>query len=138
MNKKILLAIGMLMTETTVEALNQSATGTIWVPPPPKGNSPKTKVPNYSYAIAAYNASTTALTIMFPANGQSGKVEIYRNGVKVVDATATAGANLSFVLRSYGKGNYTIIVSQGNTVVYSNSVEVKRITNSGKLENVLY
>ncbi|MBO7478812.1 MAG: hypothetical protein J6U04_12880 [Salinivirgaceae bacterium] len=55
----------------------------------------------------------------------SGKVEIYRNGVKVVDATAVASANLSFVLRNFGKGSYTIIVRQGNTVVYSNNVEVK-------------
>lgn len=125
MNKKILLAIGMLMTETTVEALNQSGSDPIWIPPPPKGNSQKSKVQNYSFAIATYNASTTALTVKFPANGQNGKVEIYRNGVKVVNTMATAGVNLSFVLRIYGKGNYTIIVSQGNTVVYSNNVEVK-------------
>ena len=138
MNKKFLLVIGMLMTETTVEALNQSGSDPIWNPPPPKGNSQKSKVQNYSYAIVTYNASTTAFSVMFPANGQNGKVEIYRNGVKVVDAKVAAGSNLSFVLHSYGKGNYTIIVSQGDTVVYSNSVEVKRITNLGKLENVLY
>ena len=126
MNKKILLVIGMLMTETTVEALNQSGSGPIWFPPPPKGNSQKSKVQNYSYAIATYNASTTVLTVRFPANGQSGKVEIYRNGVKVVNTSAAAGVSLSYVLRNYGKGNYTIIVSQGNTVVYSNNVEVKK------------
>lgn len=74
---------------------------------------------------AGYNASTTALTIQFPGNGQGGKVEIYRSGAKVVNATAPAGASLSYVLRNYGAGSYTIIVSSGKTVVYSNSVTVK-------------
>ena len=94
------------------------------------------KRPNVQSTVI-YNATTTTLTVKMPAI-TSGKVEIYRNGVKVVDATAVAGANLSFVLRNYGKGNYTIIVSHGNTVIYSNSVEVKKNIYSGKLENVLY
>jgi hypothetical protein len=63
------------------------------------------------------------LTVKFPANCQGCKVEIYRNGAKVV--SANAGATLNYVLRNYGKGNYTIVVSSGNTVVYSNSVTVK-------------
>lgn len=71
-----------------------------------------------------YNASTTTLTVKMPAI-TSGKVEIYRNSVKVVDATVAAGANLSFVLRNYGKGNYTIIVRQKNSVVYNRSMKVK-------------
>lgn len=73
---------------------------------------------------ATYNSCSTLLTVKFPiTNG--GKVEIYRNGVKVVNTSAAAGASLSYVLRNYGKGNYTIIVSCGNTVVYDNNVVIK-------------
>ncbi|MBO7143484.1 MAG: hypothetical protein J6W13_01470 [Salinivirgaceae bacterium] len=61
----------------------------------------------------------------FPTNGQGGEVGIYRNGVKVVNTTAPAGATLNYALRDYGKGDYSIVVSQGNTVVYSNNVVVK-------------
>ena len=82
------------------------------------------KRPNIQPTVI-YNASTTTLTVKMPAI-TSGKVEIYRNGVKVVDVKVAAGANLNFVLRNYGKGNYAIIVKQENSVVYSSSVEVKK------------
>lgn len=88
---------------------------------PPIRKCPKRVNP----ASATYNSGSTELTVNLPATN-GGKVEIYRNGVKVVDATAVAGANLSFVLRNYGTGNYTVVVSCGNTVVYSNNVEVKK------------
>lgn len=52
-------------------------------------------------------------------------MEIYRNGTLVVSVNASAGATLCYTLRNYGTGNYTVVVSSGNTVVYSNSVEVK-------------
>ena len=87
--------------------------------PTPKGIAKK--LPK---STAAYNAASTALTVKFPSTND-GKVEIYRNGTKVVSTVAPAGATLNYVLRNYGKGNYTIIVSQGNTVVYSNNVTVK-------------
>ena len=74
-----------------------------------------------------YNASTTTLTVKMPAI-TSGKVEIYRNGVKVVDATVAAGSNFFFVLRNYGAGNYKVIVSYGNTVVYGKTMKVKQNT----------
>ena len=73
----------------------------------------------------SYNTSSTALNVSFPGNSQGGKVEIYHNGVRVVSASAPAGTSLSYVLLNYGKGDYTIIVSQGNMVVYSNNVIVK-------------
>lgn len=73
---------------------------------------------------ATYNSCSTLLTVKFPVTS-GGKVEIYRNGVKVVNTSAAAGASLSYVLRNYGKGNYTIIVSCGNTVVYNNNVVIK-------------
>ena len=74
---------------------------------------------------AEYNSTSTVLNVSFLGNSQGGKVEIYRNGVKVVNITAPAGASLSYVLRNYGKGDYTVIVSQGNTVVYSGNYNVK-------------
>ncbi|MBO7476678.1 MAG: hypothetical protein J6U04_01945 [Salinivirgaceae bacterium] len=73
----------------------------------------------------SYNSASTVLSVSFPGNSQGGKVEIYRNGTKVVSTAAPAGASLSFVLRNYGNGDYTVIVSQGNMVVFSNNVEVK-------------
>lgn len=79
-----------------------------------------TKTPNVSY-----NSASTILNISFPSNGQGGKVEIYRNGAKVVGTAAPAGTSLSYVLLNYGKGDYTVIVSSGNTVVYSENMRVK-------------
>lgn len=73
----------------------------------------------------SYNSASTSLNVLFPANGRGGKVEIYRNGAKVVDTPAPAGANLCYLMRNYGKGEFTIIVSQGNTVVYSNNITIK-------------
>ncbi|MBO7495524.1 MAG: hypothetical protein J6T98_03135 [Salinivirgaceae bacterium] len=73
----------------------------------------------------SYNSTTTALNVSFPSNSQDGKVEIYRNGTKVVNANAAAGATLVYTLRNYGNGCYTIVVSSGSTVVYSNNVTVK-------------
>lgn len=88
-------------------------------PKPHKCPKPNTK-PQVSY-----NSTSTVLSVSFPGNSQGGKVEIYRNGAKVVNTSAPAGASLSLVLRNYGKGDYTVIVSSGNTVVYSNYVTVK-------------
>ena len=86
---------------------------------PPK--SPKVNlIPKVSY-----NSTSTVLNVSFPGNGQGGKVEIYRNGAKVVNTSAPAGASLSFVLRNYGKGDYTIIVIQGNMVIFSENMRVK-------------
>ena len=84
----------------------------------------QSKRPNTNFAVNTYNSSTTVLTVKMPTI-TSGKVEIYRNGIKVVKATLPAGTTLNFVLRNYGKGNYTVIVSQGNTVVYNRTMIVK-------------
>jgi hypothetical protein len=77
-------------------------------------------------AHTSYNTTSTELSVAFPSDGQGGKVEIYRNGSLVVSANATADTSLSYVLRNYGTGNYTVIVSCANTVVYSNSLEIKQ------------
>ena len=73
----------------------------------------------------SYNPTSTELNVSFPGNWQGGKVEIYRNGTRVVGVKAQAGATLCYMLRNYGRGDYTIIVSSGNTVIYSNCVMVK-------------
>ncbi len=73
----------------------------------------------------SYNSVSTVLNATFPDNWQGGKVEIYRNGTKVVSTNAPGGATLCYMLRNYGKGNYTVIVSSGNTVFYSRSMMVK-------------
>ena len=73
----------------------------------------------------SYNSASTLLSVMFPTISQGGKVEIYRNGAKVVNVVAPAGASLSYVLHNYGKGEYTVIVSQGNTMVYNRTMKVR-------------
>jgi hypothetical protein len=52
-------------------------------------------------------------------------VEVYRDGAKVAGITANAGTTFSCVLREYGEGNYTVIVSSGNTVVDSRNFTVR-------------
>ena len=80
--------------------------------------------PNQTPQVS-YNTASTVLNVSFPTNGQGGKVEIYRNGIKVVNTTAPAGTSLCYMLRNYGKGEFKIAVSQGNSVVYSKQVTVK-------------
>ena len=117
-----ILAVSGAMAEASAKTVDNviiDCDGNYWLHKPPR--SPKT---NWT-PIASYNSATTVLTVSFPNNGQGGKVEIYRNGVKVVDTKATAGASLSYLLRDYGKGNYSIVVSSGKTIVYSKQVTVK-------------
>lgn len=119
MKKSLFIAISLFMfTEMQTNA------NTIWRPTFPKTNSCYQKDKQLPNVTASYNSSTTQLSVAFGA-GQGGRVEIYRNGTKVVNAAAPAGASLSYVLRNYGNGDYNVIVSQGNTVVYSNNVTVE-------------
>ena len=80
--------------------------------------------PNMRIKVS-YNSVSTVLNVAFPTNDQGGKIEIYRNGTRVVGVKAPAGTSLCYMLRNYGKGEYIIIVSQGNSVVYSKQVTVK-------------
>lgn len=73
----------------------------------------------------SYNSVSTVLNVSFPSDSQGGKVEIYRNGTKVVNANAAAGATLVYTLRNYGNGCYTIVVSSGSTVVFTGNYNVK-------------
>jgi hypothetical protein len=128
MRKKIFMAAILAVTNVMTDALAQTVeeevasdtnTGDDGYHKPHK--SPKMNwMPKVSY-----NSASTALSVTFPANGQGGKVEIYRNGTKVVDATVAAGANLSYVLRDYGNGDYAVVVSFGNSVVYSGNMVVE-------------
>ena len=127
MNAKNILATGLLLVSTSSYSFSSSNTEND-EDPYKKYSNPRgcyIKRPSLNYAAVNYNTSTTALTIRFPSNSQGGKVEIYRNGVKVVSTSVPADASLCYVLGNYGKGDYTIIVSQGNKVVYSNNVIVK-------------
>lgn len=127
MNKKIvpLIAIAIFVGKTNecvsaqLQDNNPTSNDKVWYQRPHKCPKPTSK-PQVSY-----NSASTVLSVSFHGNRQGGKVEIYRNGAKVVSTAAPAGASLSFVLRNYGKGDYTVIVSQGNMVVFSNNVEVK-------------
>ncbi|MBR3568112.1 MAG: hypothetical protein IKN94_07555 [Salinivirgaceae bacterium] len=115
-----------MLTQVTVEAQNGGTAVAIWNPTLPVSKTTQTrKAPFLPQVTSTYNATTTTLTVRFPATSQGGKVEIYRNGAKVVSASAAAGATLNYVLRNYGKGNYTVVVSNGKTVVYSGSCNVK-------------
>ena len=116
-----IFAVSGVTANTSAQTMGDviNSNGDIEHPRPHKSPKPNTK-PQVSY-----NSTSTVLNVTFSASSQGGKVEIYRNGVKVVNITAPAGASLSYVLRNYGKGDYTVIVSQGNTVVYSGSYNVE-------------
>lgn len=118
MKVKLFIMVFMLVF-ASMRALAQNGMGINF--PPTQGLY--SKRPHIQPTIL-YNSSTTTLTVKMPSI-TSGKVEIYRNGAKVVDASIPANATLNFVLRNYGKGNYTVVVSRGNTVVYCRSMNVK-------------
>jgi len=73
----------------------------------------------------SYDESSTLLTVDFPQNSEKSTVEVYRDGVKVTGITAGGGTTFSCTLKDYGEGEYDIIVSKGNTVVYSKNVSVR-------------
>jgi hypothetical protein len=132
-NSKIMRTIRFFMTVTSLLAVwNVSAKNNAIVGEPPvvpEGPKVDFPIPHRSPkpirpVSATYDATSTMLTVNFPITS-GGKVEIYRNGVCVVRANASAGVTKNYILRNYGKGNYTIIVSNGNTVVYSNMVVIK-------------
>lgn len=119
-----ILAVSGLMAEVSAQTTGETDSGNgnsydIFHHKPHKCPKPS-KTPQVSY-----NSSSTVLNVSFPTNGQGGKVEIYRNGIKVVNTTAPAGTSLCYMLRNLGKGEFKIIVSQGNTVVYYGNYVVK-------------
>lgn len=73
----------------------------------------------------SYDDSSTLLTVNFPSNTEGGTVEVYREGLKVSAMTAGGGTTFSCMLNDYGEGDYDIIVSNGNTVVYSRNISVR-------------
>ena len=81
--------------------------------------------PHKVSATVSYDATSTVLTVKFSPNSQGGTVEVYHNGAKVAGITANAGTTFSCVLREYGEGDYTVIVSSGNTVVDSRNFTVR-------------
>ena len=90
------------------------------------GALPKFSVrPQRASAAVSYDAASTTLTVKFPSKSQSGTVEVYRNGAKVAGITTNGGTTFSCRLREYGTGNYTVIVSNGKTVVDSKNFTVR-------------
>lgn len=73
----------------------------------------------------SYNISSTVLTVSFSSISNGGTVEIYRDGVIVAGISAGGGTTFSCMLNEYGEGDYYIIVSQGNTVVYSKNITIR-------------
>lgn len=113
----LMITCSHLSAQNVVSKSNRNTNPVITLPTP-KGMAKGCK------PAVSYNSASTALTVKFPATG-GGKVEIYRNGAKVVNVNAAAGAMLSYTLRNYGRGNYTVLVSSRNTVVYCRSMNVK-------------
>ena len=126
MNTKFLTTVSMLVLTSTY-AFSLNVISMDGGNPFEKYSDPRglfIKYPKTIPPAVSYNSASTTLTVKFPATS-GGKVEIYRNDSKVVSTATPAGASLSFVLRNYGAGNYTVIVSQGNTVVYNRTMKVK-------------
>jgi len=73
----------------------------------------------------SYDDSSTLLTVNFPSNTEEGTVEVFCNGSKVAGITTGGSTTFSCILKDYGEGDYDIIVSRGNTVVYSRNITVR-------------
>ena len=73
----------------------------------------------------SYDESSTILTVDFSHRSTGGTVEVFCNGAKVTGITAGGGTTFSCILKDYGEGDYDIIVSSGNTVVYSRNIIVR-------------
>lgn len=124
MNTKFLTTIFMLvLTSTCAFSQNRvcKSNGDI-IYPEIRGVRSKSHKP--TPPATTYNSVLTELTVRFPA-ASGGKVEIYRNGTRVVSANAAVGATLSYTLRCYGRGEYMVVVSSGKMVVYSGIMKVK-------------
>ena len=76
-------------------------------------------------ANVSYDAMTTILNVDFPANSLGGTVEVFKNGSRIGAMTSGAGTTFGCVLMDYGVGQYSVIVTHGNTVLYSKNIEVK-------------
>ena len=124
--KKASLILGVLVlssiTTNTFALPRISITGDTPVTENP--NRRPHRCPKHHKPTTSYNTSSTALTVNFPA-ANGGRVEIYRNGSLVVSANAPAGSTLNYVLRNYGAGDYTVVVSCGSTAIYNGIYEVK-------------
>ena len=76
-------------------------------------------------ANVSYDAMTTILNVDFPTNSLGGTIEVFKNGSKIGTTTLNAGTSFGCLLMDYGKGQYNVIVSYGNTILYSKNIEVK-------------
>jgi hypothetical protein len=81
-------------------------------------------VKNTTYSVS-YNSATTNLTVDFRENSSTYQVEVFRNGSKVAGMSASGNTTFSCTLKDYGEGDYDIIVSSGNTVVYSRNIIIR-------------
>ncbi len=79
----------------------------------------------HSSVNVSYDDSSTLLAVNFPSNTEGGTVEVFCNGSKVAGITTGGSTTFSCILKNYGEGDYDIIVSRGNTVVYSRNVIVR-------------
>ena len=73
--------------------------------------------------FVSYDAASTVLTVKFPPKG--GTVTVTHNGTQVASMTAGSGTTFRSELRQYGTGNYTVIVSNGKTVLETKNYVVK-------------
>ncbi len=129
MNKKIFITTAFL-TLVTIRSNAQNGTNSYGTNDidPTKQPDPTGKIinkPIKSSVNVSYNISTTVLTVSFSSISNGGTVEVYRDGVIVAGITAGGGTTFSCMLNDYGEGDYNIIVSQGNTVVYSKNITIR-------------
>ena len=75
--------------------------------------------------VVSYDEASTILMVKFSSSSHGGMVDVYRDGEKVAGVTANSGTTFSCILREYGDGNYNVIVSNGNTVIYSKNFTVR-------------
>lgn len=111
-------------TDTTAQSRSKSISKTdapYNVPKPHLSIRPHRQIP----VRVSYDESSTILTVYFSQYTEDSTVEVFCNGTKVTGITAGGGTTFSCILKDYGEGDYDIIVSRGNTVVYSRNVIVR-------------
>ncbi|MBQ3657487.1 MAG: hypothetical protein II956_11670 [Bacteroidales bacterium] len=129
MNKKVFITTTFVML-ATIHANAQNVSNGYGVAgiDPTKFPDPTRKIINEPIKPSvnvSYNISSTVLTVSFSSISNGGTVEVYRDGVIVAGISAGGGTTFSCMLNDYGEGDYYIIVSQGNTVVYSKNITIR-------------
>lgn len=75
-----------------------------------------------SFTWVSFDRFTKVLTVHLSKDSQDGKIEINSSQSGKTTIMIHPGETVNYNLKIYGSSNYTILVSSGNTVIYSNNI----------------